>query len=269
MPKVSIIMGVYNCAHSLPIAIESVLKQSFTDWELIMCNDGSRDNTFEVANEYAKKYPGRIIVLNNPQNMKLAATLNNCLSVAKGQYIARMDADDYCLPTRLEKEVAYLDLHPDVDCVGAGMIIFDEEGEKGVRLNVEYPDKNFLVHTTPFAHPTIMMRKSVYDTLEGYTVSPKIVRGEDADLWFRFYANGFKGYNIQEPLYCYHESIDDFKKVSFKTSYETFMVSLRGYRLLKYPIWKYVYALKPFIVFLIPNKFMYKYHQLKDKALDR
>ena len=260
-------MGIYNCAQFLPKAIESVLAQTYNDWELIMCNDGSNDNTYEVAKSYAEKYPHKIVLLNNPVNMKLAATLNNCLAVARGKYIARIDADDRCMPERLEKEVAYLESHSDIDCVGSGMVIFDEKGEKGVRLNVEYPDKNFLVHTTPFAHPTILMRKSVYDALGGYTVSSEIVRGEDTDLWFRFYANGYKGYNIQEPLYYYHESLSDFKKVSFKTSYETFIISLRGYRLLKYPLWKYIYAFKPFVVMLIPNWLMYKYHQLRDKSV--
>ena len=267
MPRVSIIMGIYNCAKTLPKAIESILTQTYSDWELIMCNDGSNDNTYEVAKNYAERYPEKVILLNNQYNMRLAASLNNCLSIARGEYIARLDADDYCMPSRLEKEVSYLDAHPNVDCVGAGMIIFDEKGEKGVRLNVEYPDKDFLLHTTPFAHPTIMMRKSVYEALGGYTVSPKIIRGEDTDLWFRFYAMGFKGYNIQEPLYYYHESVSDFNKVSFRTSWETFEVSLRGYRLLKYPFWKYVYALKPFVVMLIPNWLMYKYHQFKDKSV--
>lgn len=262
-------MGIYNCAHCLSDAIESVISQTYTDWELIMCNDGSKDDTYKVAKTYADKYPGKIVLLNNTVNMRLAATLNNCLKASKGVYIARMDADDRCALERLDKEVAYLDAHPDIDCVGTGMYVFDEEGEKGIRLNVEYPDRNFLVHTTPFAHPTILMRKTVYDALGGYTVSPKIVRGEDTDLWFRFYANGYKGYNIQEPLYYYHESISDFKKVSFKTSYETFIVSIKGYRLLKYPLWKYLYAFKPFIVMMVPNWLMYKYHQMKDKSIKK
>ena len=267
MPKVSIIMGIYNCAQTLPFAIESVLNQSFEDWELIMCDDGSKDNTYVVASNYAKKYRDKIVLLKNEKNLRLAATLNNCLAMAKGQYVARLDADDKCLSTRLEKEVKYLDEHPDIDCVGCGMIIFDENGERGVRLNVENPTKGFLIHTTPFAHPTIMMRKEVYDKLGGYTVSPNIVRGEDTDLWFRFYAHDFKGYNIQEPLYCYHEGVSDFKKISFMSSYETFRISIHGYKLLHYPIWKYVYAFKPFLVMLIPNRLMYMYHKWNDKSI--
>lgn len=260
-------MGIYNCAQSLPFAIDSVLNQTYEDWELVMCDDGSTDNTYDVAKQYADSFKSKITLLKNERNLKLAATLNRCLSVAKGEYIARMDADDRCRQDRLEKEVAYLDEHPDIDCVGCGMIVFDENGERGIRLNIEKPSKNFLVHTTPFAHPTIMMRKSVYDKLGGYTVSNQIVRGEDTDLWFRFYAQGFKGYNIQEPLYYYHESVSDFKKISLKTSLETFRISIHGYQILNYPCWKYLYAFKPFVVMLMPNRLRYWYHKWKDNSI--
>lgn len=265
MPKVSIIMGIYNCASFLPVAIDSVLEQTFKDWELILCDDGSKDDTYSVAKLYVDKHPEKIILLRNEKNMHLAATLNRCLSVARGEYIARMDADDRCMPKRLEIEVAFLDEHPAIDCVGCGMIVFDENGERGVRLNVEYPTRNFLVHTTPFAHPTIVMRKYVYDKLGGYTTSGKSLRCDDTELWFRFYAEGFTGYNLQEPLYYYHESVNDFKKRSFKSSLETFKVCIDGYKMLNYPWWKYVYALKPIISALMPNKLMYTYHKILDR----
>ena len=258
-------MGIYNCASFLSTAVESVLSQTYTDWELIMCDDGSKDDTYEVAKSYADKYPNKIIVLKNEKNMHLAASLNHCLSIARGKYIARMDADDRCMPERFAKEVAYLDSHPIIDCVGCGMIIFDENGERGVRLNIENPTKDFLIHTTPFAHPTIMMKKSVYDALGGYTTSEKSLRCDDTELWFRFYAAGYKGYNIQEPLYYYHESEKDFSKRSFKSSLETFEVCVNGYKMLGYPWWKYIYAFKPIISALMPNKLMYHYHQLVDK----
>ena len=81
-------MGIYNCAKTLPKAIESILTQTYSDWELIMCNDGSNDNTYEVAQKYAERYPEKVILLNNQYNMRLAASLNNCLSIARGEYIA-------------------------------------------------------------------------------------------------------------------------------------------------------------------------------------
>lgn len=257
-------MGIYNCSSCLPRAIDSILQQTFTDWELILCDDGSTDNTYEVAQEYACRYCDKIVLLRNEKNMHLAATLNKCLTIAKGEYIARMDADDKNKPNRLEKEVDYLDKHEDIDCVGCGMIVFDENGERGIRLNIEYPTKDFLIHTTPFAHPTIMMRKKTYNSLGGYTTSKKSLRCDDIELWFRFYAAGYKGYNLQEALYYYHESESDFKKRTLKSSWETFEVCISGYKMLNYPFWKYIYAFKHILSALIPDKIMFYYHRMCD-----
>ena len=109
MAKVSIIMGIYNCAATLPEAIDSILTQTFSDWQLILCDDGSKDNTYTVAKAYQERLPDQIILLQNVRNMGLNYTLNRCLQVTTGEYVARMDGDDISLPTRLEKEAAFLD----------------------------------------------------------------------------------------------------------------------------------------------------------------
>ena len=83
-PKISVIMGIYNCAKTLPVAIESILQQTFTDWELIMCDDGSKDDTYVVAEKYCNKFPSKIILLKNSENKGLNYTLNRCLQVAHG-----------------------------------------------------------------------------------------------------------------------------------------------------------------------------------------
>ena len=107
--KVSIIMGIYNCASTLPEAIDSIINQTYNNWELIMCDDGSVDNTYEIADKYRNQYPKKIVLLKNEKNMGLNYTLNECLKHSSGEYIARMDGDDLSLPTRLEKEVAFLE----------------------------------------------------------------------------------------------------------------------------------------------------------------
>ncbi len=265
MARVSIIMGIYNCEKTLPEAIDSILAQTYTDWELIMCDDGSKDGTYQLAIEYQTKYPDKIILLKNPQNMRLAATLNNCLAVAKGEYVARMDADDESLPERLQKEVDFLDLHPDIDCVGTGRIIFDDGGEYGTCVELEYPTKQTIIKRMPFAHPTIMMRASVYNALGGYTVSKETMRAEDADLWFRFFAAGYKGYVIQEPLYRYRESKEDFKKRTLKAALGARKVKLNGYKLLGVPRRKWFLAWKPVFVACIPKWIMFKHHRKRYK----
>ncbi len=128
MPKISVIMGIYNCQDTLVEAIDCIVKQTEEDWEFIMCDDGSYDNTYAIALEYEKKYPKKIIVLRNESNLGLNATLNKCLSVAKGKYIARMDGDDRCAPNRFEIEVKVLDNNPDIAIVSSDMQFFDETG---------------------------------------------------------------------------------------------------------------------------------------------
>lgn len=128
--KVSIIMGIYNCADTLEKAIESILQQTYDDWELIMCDDGSMDSTYEIATRFSRQYEN-IITFQNEKNMGLNYTLNECLKKAKGEYIARMDGDDISLPTRLEKEVTFLEQHKEYAIVSTNMVYFDENGDWG------------------------------------------------------------------------------------------------------------------------------------------
>lgn len=260
-PKVSFIMGIYNCQDTLTQAIDSVVNQTYKNWELVMCDDASTDATHEIAKRYCERYPEKIILLQNEKNMRLAASLNRCLERANGDYIARMDADDENMPTRLEKQVEYLQTHPEIACVGSGTIVYDEFCEYGERYGSEFPDKNSLLRGTPFAHPTIMMKKSVYLQLSGYTVSEDTMRAEDLDLWFRFYQAGFQGYVIQEPLYKYRESLNDFKKRTLKAAIGTTKVYLRGYKMLHFSRRNYLYAFKPIISAIVPNRIMRYYHQ--------
>ena len=104
MDKISILMGIYNCADTLSRAIDSIVNQTYTNWELILCDDGSVDSTYEIAKQYQNKYPDKIVLLKNEKNIQLAATLNHCLEYATGKYISRMDGDDESTPDRFEKQ---------------------------------------------------------------------------------------------------------------------------------------------------------------------
>ena len=263
--RVSIIMGVYNGELWVRKSIESIIAQTYKDWQFIICDDCSTDNTYAILEEYREQYPDKFVVLKNEKNMRLAATLNNCLAAAQGEYIARMDADDESLPERLQREVEFLDSHPEIDCVGTGRVIFDDEGEYGTCAELEYPTKDTLIKHVPFAHPTIMMRASVYRALGGYTVSKETMRAEDLDLWFRFFAEGYKGYVLQEPLYKYRESKEDFKKRSFKTLLGAYRVKVRGFKLLHIPKRKWIWSLKALVLAMVPRSIQCKYHRKKYK----
>lgn len=200
MPKVSILMGIYNCADTLEEAVECVRNQTFTDWELIMCDDGSKDNTLEVAQKIAQK-DHRIKVIRNEKNLTLAPTLNRCAKVASGKYLARMDGDDVCDTTRFEKELKVLESNPGYAVVSCQMNLFDEGGIHRVVSYAEHPAVSDFVKRSPFCHAGCMMRKDVFDSIGGYSESMDYKRVEDYDLWVRMYRAGYAGYNIQEPLY--------------------------------------------------------------------
>ena len=158
MAKVSIIMGIYNCAATLPEAIDSILAQTFSDWQLVLCDDGSKDSTYTVAESYQEKFPNKIVLLQNERNMGLNHTLNRCLQIANGEYVARMDGDDISLPTRLEKEARFLDAHPEYAIVSTPMFFFDENGDWGRSYAIEKPTKLDFIKHSPVALP-----RSLYD----------------------------------------------------------------------------------------------------------
>ena len=234
-PKVSVIMGVFNCKETLPQAIESIRQQTYPNWELILCDDGSSDGTYAVAKSYAEKDPQRIVLLRNDTNRKLAYTLNRCLSVASGDLIARMDGDDVSHSDRFEKQVAFLKNHPDLRLVGTDMRCFDASGLHGIRHAAEHPDRFTLKNRSPFFHATVMTYKSVYDTLGGYSVSERAVRAEDLELWFRFFHEGFKGDNIPEALYDVREDYETLKRRTAKDRMNVVRLKAWGFRLLGFP----------------------------------
>lgn len=262
--KVSIIMGIYNCENTLKESIESIINQTYENWELIMCDDCSTDNTFNVAKSYADKYKNKIKLIRNNENITLAPTLNKCLKLCTGDYIARQDGDDISVKDRLQKQVEFLEKNKQYDLVGTAMISFNEDGDNGIRgAEIEVPSKENLVYTVPFCHATIMARNYVYEKLNGYRVKSYTKRCEDADLWFRFFAQGFKGYNLNEALYKVRDDINAYKRRDLKNYLNLFIVNVRGYKLVDMPFKYYPYLIKPIISACIPNYIMKYYHGKK------
>ena len=234
-PKVSVIMGIYNCEKTLPQAIDSILTQTYPNWELVMCDDGSTDGTYSVAEEYRNQYPEKIVLLKNEQNRKLSYTLNLCLEAATGELIARMDGDDMSQPDRIQRQVDYLRRHPEIHLVGTGMRSFDENGFHGIMHPQAEPAGESLISGTPFFHATIMTYKSVYDTLGGYSTKKHAERVEDIDLWFRFYENHFVGANLDEPLYHVREDYNTLRRRTLQARIHSVQTRAAGYKLLGFP----------------------------------
>ena len=263
MATVSVIMGIYNCAETLGEAIDSILNQTYSDWELIMCDDGSEDNTYEIALEYAAQYPDKIVVIKNEQNIGLNKTLNKCLNMAMGKYVARMDGDDICAKTRFEVEIAVLENEPEIAIVSTSMDHFDESGNWGKESHPTYPQKKDFLYGTPFCHAPCMVRKEAYDKVSGYSIEPRFTRVEDYHLWFKMYKAGFGGKNIDEVLYSMRDDRNAYSRRKFRYRLNEAYVKKLAIKEFKLPLSGYAYVLRPIIVGLLPVKVYDMLHKRK------
>ena len=253
MPKVTIISGIYNCSATLAEAIDSILAQSFDDWNWVLCDDGSIDDTYRIAEQYGKLYPQKFVLLKNEENKGLNYTLNKCLSYANGQYIARMDGDDRCASDRLEKEVKFLNEHPEFAIVSSDMCFFDETGTWGRISHPTEPNKADFVKESPFCHAPCMVRREAYLAVNGYTDSPEILRVEDYHLWMKMYQAGYKGYNIHEPLYEMRDDRNAYSRRKFKYRLNEAYVKWLVIRNFKLPAKNIFYVLRPVVVGILPD----------------
>lgn len=183
-PRISVIMPVYNTEAYLKEAIDSILGQTYTNFELIAINDGSKDGSGAILDHYAGIDKRMNVV--HQENAGLVATLNRGISMAKGEFIARMDADDVSFPRRFELQVEALDKHADAVLVAGGFEIIDEESEFMYREVIAARDRDIkrsMLLRNPIAHGSVMFRKSACDTVGGY--SNACGPTEDFELWSR------------------------------------------------------------------------------------
>lgn len=200
-PIVSIVMSVYNGERFIRESVDSILNQTFRDFELIIINDGSSDKTMEIL----KSYNDNRIILIIQKNMGLAKALNNGIAMAKGRYIARQDADDKSDLDRLEKQVNYMEANLSVGLLGTMFKVIDENGtfQRNSCLPVEEEIiKERLIEINQFCHGSVMMRKEALEKVGVYRDYFKYA--QDYDLWLRI-SESFQVSNLPEPLYCYRE----------------------------------------------------------------
>lgn len=254
--KISVLMGIYNCASTLVEALDTIINQTYQNWELILCDDGSKDNTYNIAKSYAEKYPNKVILIKNNQNCGLNHTLNRCLEIATGEYIARMDGDDISLPDRFQKEINILENHPEYDIVSTPMIYFDETGEWGQNHLKEIPQQKELLHRAPHSHAPCIIRHKALSSVGGYTEDKRLLRVEDYDLWVKLYAAGYRGYNILEPLYKMRDDRNAYARRSLKNRFHEVYARTLCIKRLNLPKHNYIYVVRPIIVGLLP-KFIY------------
>jgi hypothetical protein len=183
-PAISVVMSVFNGQAFLSEAVESILGQTFRDFEFLILNDGSTDRTAEILADYASR-DGRIRVLRH-ENRGRAASLNIGIGLAAGKYIARMDADDIALPCRLHDQVDFMDRHPEVGLLGGAVELIGTTGQliKTMRPPLDDTEiRSLMLLRNPIFHPSVVMRKEVVLASGGYRKA--LLDADDYDLWLR------------------------------------------------------------------------------------
>ena len=263
MPTISVIIGIYNCASTLQEALDSLYQQTFQDFEIILCDDGSSDETLRIAKVNADLHPNIKLIINSI-NQGLNITLNNCLKIAEGKYIARMDGDDISLPDRFEKEVAFLEYHPEYDIVSTPMIYFDAKGEFGRGRGGYEPTVKSLEKGAPFCHAPCLIRKEAYDRVGGYTESKHLIRYEDYNLWAKMFKEGFRGYVLDECLYAMRDDRNAFSRRRFRIRLNGIYAHFLAHKDLHLSFFSLIiYSINVLIAGLVPYPLYIVYHKKK------
>jgi len=185
VPLISVLMPVYNAERYVAQAIESVLNQTFGNFELLIVDDGSTDRSLKILQQYAAQ--DQRIQLSSRTNTGYVTALNQMLQAAQGEFIARMDADDIALPDRFEQQVYFLKDHPEVVCVGGWFQLIDHRGRFLTTLEIATDDQTIqqaaLAGHGSICHPTAMIRRSAMLQIGGY--DENLMPAEDVDLWLK------------------------------------------------------------------------------------
>ncbi len=200
-PTISVIMSALNASRFIREAIDSILQQSYKDFEFIIINDGSTDSTEEIIKSYTES---RIVYIKNEVNLGLAKSFNIGIRAAKGQYIARMDADDISLPHRFETQLELLEAHQDIGIIGSSILVINENGHK-LRTNTRPLTHEGIkwasLFSTPMYHPTIMGRAEIF---KNNPYNEDLKNSEDYELWSRLlFQSPIRFANIDEPMLLY------------------------------------------------------------------
>jgi glycosyltransferase involved in cell wall biosynthesis len=253
IPKVSIIMSVYNAQTYLEEAISSILNQNYSDFEFLIVDDCSTDDSLNIIDLFMKT-DQRIQLIQNKSNQGLTKNLNILIRKANGKYIARMDADDISHPDRLKKQVEFLDNDPNTDILGTFSQNISEKGEIiGIRKVPVTNDEiiKLLPKLNPISHPTVMFRSSSLKEIGGY--DERFRTSQDFHLWFKAAGHGLRFYNMPKVLFQYRMNDNYIARKSFRYRWNEFKIKLDGYQLIKYPWYKYHTALISLILAFSPS----------------
>lgn len=260
-PEISVIIANYNSEKYIRKCLDSLIGQSFKNIEIIICDDNSSDDSVDIIESYQKQY-NNIILLRNETNIKAAASRNKCIDIAQGKYIAIQDADDFSEPSRLQKQLRFLQTNPQYDFVSTSAHLFCGHVyvSKGVMsLGNKYPTRWSFLWGMPFVHPATMLKTSCVRGVCGYRVSDETRRGQDYDMFMRMYAKGYRGANLPEPLYWYRLDDNTVQRHASTKALDEFKVRKYGFKAMGLMPFGYIFAIKPFFVNIAHNLGWFKY----------
>lgn len=255
---ITVLMSVYNGVPYLQDAIDSILKQTFTDFKFLIIDDASTDGSSLVLAEYAKR-DSRIEILTNDLNYGLGYSLAYGLKVAKTPWVARMDADDIAVPNRLELQMDYLSKHPNVDILGGYALEISEHGEPlhQRRVPTYHDDIYRLIWTNPFIHATVLFRREAILKVGSYYSQLRIRIPEDYELWFRCAVAGCKFANLDVPLIHYRFSKKTFERNNWQFLIAHLLIGWRGCWMVGCSPMAYIGTTKPLLIGLLPTNLRY------------
>lgn len=257
-PAISVILPVYNCEKYIGRAIQSVLQQTFSDFELIIINDGSIDKTESLILSFPDP---RIVYLKNQENKGLIFSLNRSIDIATGKYIARVDGDDICKPERLAKQRSFLDQNEDITVVGCTIEFINEQEEITGIWNLDRQTitasqiRKTILKENCIAHPTVMMRSEIIKKLKYKPYQKNI---EDYDLWLRMLSRGYKIAKIDEALLLYRIHDDSVTSTHLKKTnpfFKHLLMKIRFLSKFKYISWFSVSVFGSSIIDLVKGIF--------------
>lgn len=259
MPLVSIIMGVCYRKKNifyLKRAITSILMQSYSNWELLICENGSTDEAIEYIRSQVSE-DSRVRLVDGKCACTLAEKLNRCIACASGDWIARMDDDDWCVPERIEDQVKFLLKHHKYVAVGCWVKEIDSPNTR-IRILPLFPDlKDFRV-TFPFVHPALLLRKQPLLEVEGYSQSPRQNGCDDYDLMLRLYQRGYRAANLQKVLLHYSIESSQLKHRPYILFWNEAVTRFKRFREMGLlPAWL-PWVIKPLVVGIIPRRLLYQ-----------
>lgn len=266
-PLVSILMGTLYRSENVELlarAVRSIQDQTYSNWEFLICDDGSSPAALSYLDEAAAK-DSRIRLIRGCPRYDLASKLNWCLSAARGEYIARMDDDDYSHPDRLLTQMDYLQNCSQAAFVGCIARLEREGQPAGLRRLPERPVIRDFYMTQPFFHPTLLFRRKILEEAGGYSETPRCMGCEDYDLLLRIYEAGHRGENIQKPLFTYTLPPLDSRKRTMALRWNEVKTRYVRFRALGLLPGALPYVVKPVAVGLIPERGLERMKQFRNR----